>query len=231
MLFLLFSFNGRIGRGQYWFGTLITGFGGLIGQMLVQILAVNAGALSTTIPHQVEAYANACLLLLPLNAAVVWATAAVQCKRFHDRGRPGWLALIPLAVTVWALGSAFTDIVSGVDILAVINNAVPYVCALMLMSLAMLIDLGCFGSVEGPNQYGNGPGSPGPNKPPTAPGAPSPNVLVNAQAAMDRALAQRKAAPVAKSSRPATAFGAAPQPAQAAQPATSSRSFGRRTSR
>ena len=38
MLFLLFSFRGRINRGQYWFGALLVGFGSFVGQIGINSL-------------------------------------------------------------------------------------------------------------------------------------------------------------------------------------------------
>jgi uncharacterized membrane protein YhaH (DUF805 family) len=92
----LFSFEGRIRRGQYW------------GYLLVSLLAVvvTAGGLMTLISTLRSSAGQAVLeiILVGLYVPLLWIAAALQVKRWHDRGRSGWwmlLAAIPLA-NIWA---------------------------------------------------------------------------------------------------------------------------------
>jgi len=228
MLFLLFSFRGRINRSQYWFGTLLVTFGNFAGQVLIQVLSANSAAAAKTLAEKLGAYAGASALLLPLSIAAFWASLAVQWKRFHDRGRPGWLSLIPLFVMIMMITSVVTDVMGGVEPMVILNNVLPYFWIIVLMGLAMFVDLGCLPSQDEPNKYGDPPGAPGARGPQPNPGAPQPGGLVNAQAAMDRAIAQRDAAPgVVKTTAPARGPApSAPQPATGGAP-----SFGRRAAR
>jgi len=225
MLFLLFSFRGRINRSQYWLGAFLVTFGSFAGQVLIQVLSAGSAATAPTLAAKLAAYASASVLLLPLSIASFWASLAVQWKRFHDRGRPGWLGLIPLAVTCMLIAQVIGDIFGKLDVAQVIGNAMPYFWVLVLMSLAMFIDLGCLPSEDGSNKYGDPPGTPGSRGSKPSPATPIPG-LVSAQAAMERAISERDTVPVAKTGAPAPCQSApafAPQPAGGAP-----RGFGRR---
>lgn len=226
MLFLLFSFRGRIDRSRYWFGMLVVSFGNFVGQLLIQVLSAGAASSAATLEARVQAYMKASALLLPLSIALLWASLAVQWKRLHDRGRPGWLSLAPAFVMVLLLAALVGDVMAGADLLKVVGDATPYLCALMVIALAMFIDLGCLPSEEGPNAYGDGPQGPGA----PSPHNPSPTKLDSAQAAIDRAIAQREAGSTAVQ-KPAARPHRPPVMPEAAAPAAAAREFGRRAAR
>ena len=93
---LLFSFNGRIGRGPFWAfqGTWI-----VVYAILFVITEASAGDSGS--PNMIFA------LILALFALVsIWPLLAVQIKRWHDRNKSGWwclIGLVPVIGGLWAL--------------------------------------------------------------------------------------------------------------------------------
>jgi uncharacterized membrane protein YhaH (DUF805 family) len=94
---LLFSFNGRIGRGPYW--------AAMVGLIVVElIISAVTSALS-------NGNGGALAIIVGLVAAVValacvWIVFAVQVKRWHDRNKSGWwvlIGLVPFVGGLWIL--------------------------------------------------------------------------------------------------------------------------------
>ena len=125
---LLFSFTGRIGRGQFWLGylaiiILMFIFGGIVSYLEPSAQATVTGAggqqadvlpNQATVPQMIVAF-----VYLVFSA---WISIAVCVKRFHDRGKSGWwylIVLIPIIGAIW-----------------------------------LLIELGCLRGDPGPNKYG-----------------------------------------------------------------------------
>ena len=75
-----FSFDGRIGIGEYWVSLLIS------------------VALRIALPYLHV------LIQLPLMIALIWFVLASGTKRCHDRGNPGLYMLIPFYQLVMAFG-------------------------------------------------------------------------------------------------------------------------------
>jgi uncharacterized membrane protein YhaH (DUF805 family) len=232
MVSLLFSFRGRINRKQYWFGTTLAGFVSGVGQMLTSVMSAGSFADIKDPGSKLTALATSSALALPLFILVLWCSFAIQFKRFHDRGRTGWISMAPMVFVVLLIVSVLGDIFSGAPPERMFSDAMPYFGLLMLTSFAFFIDLGCLPSVEGTNKYGPPPGSPGPAEPARPSGAvDAASSLFGAQSAMDRAIADARN-PQPAPQRPAHA----PQPAFAAaavrapvQPAAAG--FGRRVTR
>ena len=93
---ILFSFEGRIGRGTWWAAT--------IGVMVVNVVlqGIMAGVASGSSGGEGFAAILILLLLVPL----IWISLAVSVKRWHDRGKSGWMVLvglIPLIGAIWQL--------------------------------------------------------------------------------------------------------------------------------
>lgn len=91
LLSLLFSLQGRIGRGQYWLGYLV-----LLAVAVVSWLALFAGLGNENIP----------LLLVPIALLPfsLWIAICVMGKRYHDRGKSAWwilICLIPVVGGIW----------------------------------------------------------------------------------------------------------------------------------
>jgi uncharacterized membrane protein YhaH (DUF805 family) len=142
---LLFSFNGRINRGKYWFAVLIYVVvwvvfivGGLIwlGGMNIDNLFSLAGA-------GLLIWLIAIILLI----AGTWSGLAVGVKRLHDRDKSGWWVLLfwfgPSLLGSWQA----TTLDSG-SILSLVAAAI---------AIWAFVELGCLPGTPGPNQYGPDP--------------------------------------------------------------------------
>ena len=91
---ILFSFEGRIPRRQYW---AVFGIQMGVGLAFVFIAGLIAAAMN--------APGMAIALLVPYYIASLWVGLAVGVKRCHDRGRSGWfmlLGLVPIA-NIWLI--------------------------------------------------------------------------------------------------------------------------------
>ena len=92
---LLFSFEGRIPRYGFW-----------LAQIYAAALVYIVVAADATIVHSAQGATR--VLLLALSAVIylvtAWADLAVLAKRWHDRGKSGWMSLIllvPVVGLVW----------------------------------------------------------------------------------------------------------------------------------
>jgi uncharacterized membrane protein YhaH (DUF805 family) len=87
---ILFSFRGRINRKPYWMFMLVV----FIGTIIMSFIDM-----ATT--GQDTGLASIIFILI-----VLWPSAAMQIKRWHDRDKSGWWVLIniiPIIGFIWAL--------------------------------------------------------------------------------------------------------------------------------
>ena len=87
---LLFSFNGRVGRLPFWLFTLVS-IAVIVGPALFVYGAGTAAA---------DNFVNIASLLL------LWPALAGQVKRWHDRDKSAWwllINLVPIIGGLWAL--------------------------------------------------------------------------------------------------------------------------------
>jgi uncharacterized membrane protein YhaH (DUF805 family) len=220
---LLLSFNGRINRLQYWLGSFGVGIGAV---MLIFLLALITGA---TLPMGKNAGLQGAVALLVIIGLVSivssWAGLALQVKRFHDRNQPGWLCLLPVLPMMGLMSSAVGGALGGQTAGQFAASIQPYVLVLWAINLFFFVNLGCLAGTDGPNKYGDPPGSPrSPSSDPQPSRQPAQAAfsLGSAEAAIERAIAERSRIAPVRSARPAAApAGAAAAPA----------SFGRRPAR
>lgn len=205
--YLLFGFHGRINRSQYWLGNVLAGVGGIA---LVYAMGYGFGALKATL-------ALSWLSLPFILIAMTWSGFALQVKRFHDRGRSGFLVLAPLAPMSMIVGAILVGITEHVKPAQMLPELTLWFGILGLINLWFLIELGMLGSAEGPNKYGDPPGAPRIPRP-QHPDEPS-TALRGAEEALARAIAQQAQTPTAR---------ATPAPLAAPQAPAS---FGRRAAR
>lgn len=84
---LLFSFNGRIRRSQYWRAAI----GLNVGYWIVMFIVFGiAGAVSTEPGLPPVIWAIYVLSFVPL----LWCGLAIAAKRWHDRGKSGFMVLV-----------------------------------------------------------------------------------------------------------------------------------------
>jgi uncharacterized membrane protein YhaH (DUF805 family) len=233
---LLFGFNGRINRTQYWAGTLGAGFAA--GFLVFAV--VFTSILGATAPQAKTASAGIGIGLLLFLCVVMmvtsWIGLALQWKRFHDRGRPGWVAMAPLLPMTMMMVTIISGAAAGADVMQVAAGANLWMLLLWAINLFFFIDLGCLPGKTETNQYGDPPGpgfgggsrpsAPAPQAPTGAAPASAMSSLFGAQSAMDRAIAEHQTKPAPQ--RPAMSAGG---PALAAAPASGTPSFGRRAAR
>lgn len=232
LLKLLFSFKGRINRAQYWLGT--TG-AGVLGALLFFMLATMTGPDGGDDKTKAAAGAAGALglTLLPVMAVSTWIGLALQVKRFHDRGRTGWFVLAPVVPIVMMASTVIGGAMSGQPFGHVAASGMGWLLLLWAIQFAFFIDLGCLAGKDGPNRYGDPPGSGSlPPSAPIAPPAPGQSVtasLFGAQKAMDRAIAEQARK---QQQQPVEQPRPAPQSAYAAAGAPGATpSFGRRAAR
>lgn len=226
MINLLFGYQGRINRAQYWLGSIAVGICGLM--MLGLMLTLSGGADLENPQAAAQALGGLLFGALGVITLAAWCQSALQVKRFHDRGRSGWLAAIPAAL------GGLSGLLAVASPLAAIGLAPIILAATVIVNIWFFIDLGCMPGVAGPNRFGNPPGSPSAPSAPTSGSArsaadavlkPTPSTLSSAEAAMERAIADRARQP--QIAPKAGAAMSAPSPARPS-PHGPAPSFGRR---
>lgn len=198
LLPLLFSFNGRINRGQYWLGTIsinVLNFMvmfGLAGASAVPGAEKNPAAALITASSQLA-------IMGPVSLLVAWIALSLQWKRFHDRGQSGWWSMLPMAPIFFMVADLITAIVEHWAPERLLGAwAMPFL-ALIAISIGFFINLGCLNGTDGPNKYDHTPGSGGGagGGLPVFGGAPrgsssaAASIFGGAEQAMDRAIADQ----------------------------------------
>jgi len=236
-LSLLFSFKGRVNRSQYWLVTIGVNVLNWVVMAMMSVGNIMASQ-GKTPAAALSAMASQNAVLFPLSIAVGWAALAVQVKRFHDRGQSGLWTLLPIAPVVFAVMNVISAIGEGWPPERLFGSMGLPLLALLVISIGFFVNLGCLAGTDGPNKYGNPPGSGGAFTPsmPTAPSgkanssAAAASSLFGAQSAIDRAVAEHaraQASPPA-APRPASAPAGMRAPLQPAPVAAPGGSFGRR---
>jgi uncharacterized membrane protein YhaH (DUF805 family) len=147
---LLFGFQGRVGRGQFWLALLIWA-------VLFFVLMVAVVVVTPT----VDALFSAALILYIL---IVLLLIPVGVKRLHDRNKRGWWILVFLGVptTILVLGAMIAGDEPSSDPLPVWVQVVQYVGLAIL--LWALVELGFIRGTIGSNPHGPDPVAPKPAK-------------------------------------------------------------------
>ena len=159
---VLFSFDGRIGRKMLWIYSiiwflLIVVFAVLAGVGLMAY--VHAADPSLTVPEVVERTKElAPWVKLALGIVLMYPWVALGAKRFHDRGKPTWLALVGAAAYILLAlldpeltgmkfedSPVFTGSYVGIGMLNIV------------LGIWYLIELGFLRGTVGPNRYGPDP--------------------------------------------------------------------------
>jgi uncharacterized membrane protein YhaH (DUF805 family) len=134
MMNMLFSFNGRIRRTNYWLAAIGSGLALTLIFVVILMLVGGAGALAAGAAGGSSGAANGAgagigivgiLLMLGYFVLLFWISLALQIKRWHDRDKSA----------VWVL-----------------INFIPFVGAVW-----SLVECGFMDGTQGPNKYGPSP--------------------------------------------------------------------------
>jgi len=100
---LLWSFEGRIGRTGFWLGVLCM----ILLAMAIGIVATFLGVPPITAASEPSKISPAFAAIFGIGSiAILYVQLAICVKRFHDRGKSGWWALIafvPVIGSLWIL--------------------------------------------------------------------------------------------------------------------------------
>jgi len=145
LAYLYTSFDGRINRQPYWIAAIV----------LAVVLIIVVFILSLIIGISFGMGYGFRLLIFILQLAVLYPSAALMVKRFHDRDKPGYYAAILLGLIVL---NGLTDVL-GITGNPLNANALDYILgiATLVVSIWFLIELGFLRGTQGPNQYGPDP--------------------------------------------------------------------------
>ncbi|MFZ2235575.1 MAG: DUF805 domain-containing protein [Dokdonella sp.] len=104
---LLFSFEGRVGRGPYWMFTImmLAVLGGLFGLSMTAMVSAENPA---------DASAMTSMPMMIAMLVLIWPALAIQAKRWHDVDKSAWWILIGLVPVVGGLiALVFNGFIAG----------------------------------------------------------------------------------------------------------------------
>ena len=141
-VWLLFSFEGRMGRARY--------------------LAVELALLTfwLTLWLKLPDYSSSSWVHWLAAIPLIWINLAVTAKRLHDRNRSGWWSLAVFAVNrlSYLYYGLFFGLAFGVDIsIATELLLVISALALSLLQTWVTIELFFLAGTDGPNRFGQDP--------------------------------------------------------------------------
>ncbi|MBB5352032.1 uncharacterized membrane protein YhaH (DUF805 family) [Haloferula luteola] len=100
---VLFGFTGRISRRTFWTGSLAIGLGFIVFAGILS--AATGGSIDPETGNPTGMSSVAALIIGLLYIPMTWISLALQIKRWHDRGKPGWWCLInfiPIIGGLWS---------------------------------------------------------------------------------------------------------------------------------
>ena len=143
---LIFSFQGRISRAQWWLCIILLLFGSQILLNTVQVVSVQTFQLPSEGPTLFTSIA-ALFLVIP--------QAAVTAKRFNDRGYGSWVTELFILVNLGAILMQSSGFLANP--MEPKEHEIYLLTALSLFSLWVLVENGFLRGTQGPNQYGPDP--------------------------------------------------------------------------
>lgn len=228
---LLFGYRGRVNRAQYWLGTIAVSVVNWI--VMVAILATSTMPADKNPAAALAAASSQLALVLPISFGLSWIAFALQVKRFHDRGQSGWWSMLPAAPVFFMMMNLFSAVSEQWSVDRLMGSLGMPMLALVVISLGLFVNLGCLPGTQGPNKFGDPPGSAPSSVPPVrpsaAPAAPKAAPVMSlggAESAMERAIAARAQAP--QTQAPKVSPLAQQRPAMPPRGAPSPGGFGRR---
>lgn len=101
---LLWSWEGRIGRGRFWLGVVLVILMSMVFGFIATLLGVPIDTGMGPVAEEISA--AGALYLLAAFLAVAYAQLAIYAKRFHDRGKSAWwvlIAFVPVVGFLWVV--------------------------------------------------------------------------------------------------------------------------------
>jgi uncharacterized membrane protein YhaH (DUF805 family) len=101
---LLWSWEGRIGRGRFWSGVVLVILMSMVLAVIASLLEIPLDAGTGEVAEEISV--AGALYLLAAFIAVAYAQLAVYAKRFHDRGKSAWwvlIAFVPVIGFLWVV--------------------------------------------------------------------------------------------------------------------------------
>ncbi len=171
LVWLLFSFNGRINRLQFWLGMFGAGVGGVLLFFVLGLMLMPQGQMPKTAGGALQVISSIAFTVAPVFMLLSWIGFALQVKRFHDRGRSAAWTMLPILPVMMIMSSVVSAVAQVMHAMetgslaggeAVFAGAMTsvgiWVLILNLINIFMFVDLGCMPGKNGPNKYGNPPG-------------------------------------------------------------------------
>jgi len=158
ILQFLFSANGRIRRRDYWLYSIGIAVVGVVIEFAGhQILTGHPASqyvkdLSSWTTLKPEPFN---LFILVMMVVFVWPGICISSKRWHDRGKSGWLSAINPGITALTLVS---QVLYGP--LAAHPNLVIYFGGSLIglaVNIWVFVECGCLDGTKGDNRYGPSP--------------------------------------------------------------------------
>lgn len=101
LLHMLFSAEGRIGRGDYWLWSILVNLAVLgVQHYVFGFWTLSPVFLDTLIERGPYLPGDVALINMVLFLLTLWPILCLNAKRWHDRGKSGWLAGVTLALGV-----------------------------------------------------------------------------------------------------------------------------------
>ena len=157
---ILFSGKGRIRRSTYWLWIILTIVFNMavIGGAYLALIGLDGGfqgylaEMKNIMAGKLDTFSYVYFVLYIF---MLWPTICINAKRWHDRNRPGWIAVILVAASIVSLG--LTIAVSNAPSVAL--SAGRTVIQLLVFGLGLwnFVECGCMDGTKGPNKYGPSP--------------------------------------------------------------------------
>jgi uncharacterized membrane protein YhaH (DUF805 family) len=147
ILWLLFSFEGRANRTQFWMGYLFFAIIGALGLGLLLGMDYLPGNIGAVLRTDFALYFMLGLFALLLFVVIL----AVWIKRLHDLGAPGGV-IVPIYLVPTILGALSEKMYAGTSL------ELPLSLASLIVSIAILWFCGFRSGEPEPNEYGTGTG-------------------------------------------------------------------------
>jgi uncharacterized membrane protein YhaH (DUF805 family) len=102
---LLFSFDGRVGRGVYW--------GFTVAVIVLFCLLAGVMFMTTDWSNPQAGGGLSSVLMFVAGLLVIWPALAIQAKRWHDVDKSAWWILIGLVPVVGLIALVFNGFIAG----------------------------------------------------------------------------------------------------------------------